>query len=418
MSASQTLDEPARRIPVAAEYDVLVVGGGIAGVAAAIAAARQSASVCLIERYCALGGLATMGNVTIWLPLCDGMGTQVVGGLGEELLELSVADLGQDRPAARFRGVPDCWRAGGDPADRAERRFRAEFNPSSYVLALEELVLNAGVDVAYDTRFCGAVRDGDRITHVIVENKDGRSALAGRAVIDATGDADVCHAAGEKTVSLDSNVVSGWFYTLSGGRLTLHQFSSPYCPHAGRENARGPFFRGDCARDVTEQIIRTRSGIRERLAAIRAEHPDEDVQPIMPPMTACFRMTRRLVGRATLEGSHVHRWFDDVVGLTGDWRTAGPVFAIPFASLCAVATSNLLVAGRCMSVDCSAWDVLRAIPACVVTGQAAGTAAALACDHRRSGVDAVPCSELRSRLEEQGALLDRALVAEERAGVG
>ena len=411
---AKTIDEPARSIPVVAEYDVLVVGGGIAGVAAAIAAARSAASVCLIERYCALGGLATMGNVAIWLPLCDGMGHQVVGGLAEELLRLSVADLRHDNTSARFRRVPDCWQPGGDPTDRAKHRYRVEFNPASYLLALEELVVDAGVRVLYDTRCCGVRRDGPRITHVLVENKDGRCALACRTVIDATGDADVCHAAGERTVSLDSNVLSGWFYTMACGKLRLHQFSNPYDPEARKQNARGPFFRGDCAEQVAQHILQTRAGVRERLRAIGAEHPDDDVHLVMPPMTACLRMTRRLVGRATLDAGHVHCWFDDAIGLTGDWRKAGPVFAIPFDTLRAVETVNLLAAGRCISVANSAWDVLRAIPPCVVTGQAAGTAAAIACARTDGRTDAVACDDLRSRLAAQGVLLDRALVAEGR----
>ena len=79
-------------------------------------------------------------------------------------------------------------------------------------------------------------------------------------------------------------------------------------------------------------------------------------------------MTRRLVGRVTLAERHVHQWFDDTIGLTGDWRRSGPVYAIPYGCLRGVQTSNLLVAGRCISVDNTAWDVLRAIPPCVVTG--------------------------------------------------
>ena len=388
----------------------------MAGVAAAMAAARQSADVCLLERHGALGGLATMGNVTIWLPLCDGMGNQVVGGLGEELLRLSVASLRADHPAARFKRVPDCWRPGGDPKQRAKRRFRAEFNPAEYMLSLEAAVVDAGVSVRYDTRFCGVVRDGARVTHAVIENKDGRSAVAGRMFIDATGDADVSHAAGEKTASADSNVPAGWFYTLVDGEPALHQFSHPYSTQADTENATGPFFRGDVAEHVTGQILETRAGIRERLKGLRAEHPGRDVHLLMPAMTACFRMTRRLVGRTTLGAADVHRWFDDTIGLTGDWRKPGPVFAIPFGSLRAVGTANLLAVGRCMSVDNSAWDALRAIPPCTVTGQAAGTAAAMACEDGRADTDAISCRDLRRRLEDQGALLSRDLVAEGRAG--
>jgi hypothetical protein len=142
---------------------------------------------------------------------------------------------------------------------------------------------------------------------------------------------------------------------------------------------------------------------------MRADNPTEDVQLLMPAMTACFRMTRRLVGRFTLSERHVHQWFDDAIGLTGDWRKAGPVYAIPLGCLCAAATDNLFAAGRCISVDNTAWDALRALPPCVATGQAAGTAAALL-GRRTDGVAALEYDRLRDRLLAQGVLLDPALV--------
>jgi hypothetical protein len=144
---------------------------------------------------------------------------------------------------------------------------------------------------------------------------------------------------------------------------------------------------------------------------VRAEHTADDVQLLMPATTACFRMTRRLVGRFTLAEKHVHQWFDDTIGLTGDWRRSGPVYAIPYSCLRGVQTSNLLVAGRCISVDNTAWDVLRAIPPCVVTGEAAGTAAALAAAQAYGDVGSVDYHILQDRLLAQDVLLDSKLVA-------
>ncbi len=405
------IEEPARQLPVGGDYDVVVVGGGMAGVAAAVAAARNSARVCLIERYCALGGLATLGNVTMWLPLCDGKGNQVIGGLGEELLKLSVADLNQDYPAARFKGLPPCWRPDGCREERLTTRYRVDFNPAAYMLALEELVVGTGVDVLYDTRVCSLLGAGQGVTHAIIENKSGRTALTCRTIVDATGDADVCALAGEKTVSLESNVLSGWFYTLTDGKLKLHQLSNRYSPYADRRDADGPFFQGDDAIQVTNHLLQTRAKIREFLAEIRVRHPSDDPQLIMPATLACFRMTRRLDSCFTLGEEHMHQWFSDTIGLTGDWRNPGPVYAIPFGCLRGVKNHNLLTAGRCISVDNTAWDVLRAIPPCVVTGEAAGTAAALAARHTDGNVHALNYDTLRDQLVNQGVLLDPTLVA-------
>ena len=238
-----SIHEPAREVPVTGEFDVVVAGGGIAGVAAAVAAARNGATVCLLDKESALGGLATLGNVIIWLPICDGRGRQVIGGLGEELLRLSVQELGKDDPAAYFRRVPACWEPGGDPAERRHKRFQAEFNPASYFFALEKWVTAAGVTLSYDTRVCDVRRENDVLTHVLVENKSGRTAIAGKTFVDATGDADLCHFAGEATESLDSNVLCGWYYYLREGKLHLKQCTHPYSPRLTREGGAGPFFQ-------------------------------------------------------------------------------------------------------------------------------------------------------------------------------
>jgi hypothetical protein len=394
----------------------VVAGGGIAGVAAAVAAARNGASVCLLERSFALGGLATLGNVIVWLPLCDGRGRQVIAGLPEELLKLSVADLRRDNPPARFIGIPACWRPGGDPEERRRVRYQTEFNPSSYLLAIEHLVAGAGVKLLYDTRVCAVRREAGRITHLIVENKSGRSAVACGGVVDATGDADVCFLAGEATESLDTNVLAGWFYHLASDGLRLNCLSKAFSPCAAKEGAEGPFLRGDDAEQVTAHVLGTRDMIRECLAGLRARHPAEDIQIVNPPTIPCFRMTRRLVGSFSLGEQHVHEWFDDAVGLTGDWRKPGPVYAVPWRALRGVANSNLLAAGRCISSDATAWDVTRAIPTCAVTGAAAGVASALAARRTAGDAGVLSVSELQNALRSQGFLLDPALVRRQTGG--
>lgn len=403
------LTEPARTLPIAGTYDVLVVGGGIAGAAAAVAAARNRASVCLLERTFGLGGLATLGNVIVWLPLCDGRGRQVCGGLAEEMLRLSVADLGRDRPLARFEGIPSCWQPGGDVEARQQYRYQVHFNPDAYLLALEAWVLKAGVKLLYDTRVCAVRRDGDRITHVMVENKNGRSAVACRTIIDATGDADVCHLAGERTESLDSNVLAGWFYYLRDNELVLEMLSKAYSPAATRKGGVGPFFRGDDAEAATAHVLGAREMARERLAALRAEHPEADIQAFGSPTIPCFRMTRRLVSGFSLGERHMFEYFPDTVGLLGDWRKPGPVYALPYRTLRAEGVRNLFVAGRCMSADTTVWDVTRAIPGCAVTGEAVGTAAAMAVGQTGGDAAALPVEALRRKLSAQGVLLDPAL---------
>jgi hypothetical protein len=151
--------------------------------------------------------------------------------------------------------------------------------------------------------------------------------------------------------------------------------------------------------------------MRATIDATRAES-GQDVVPIHIPSIACFRMTRRLRGTVELSAADKHRFFADTVGLTGDWRRPGPVYSIPLGMLAAVKHDNLLVAGRCVSAVGEAWDVVRAIPTCVVTGQAAGAAAAM----RRNPdftVRSLPIPELRNQLCRAGVIIERSLVEAE-----
>ena len=113
--------------------DVLVCGGGVAGIAAALAAARQGKKVILLERQFMLGGLATAGLIAIYLPLCDGLGKQVSFGIAEELLRLSIS-------AGGAVGYPANWLDSDDKAQRTEkdRRFEVEYNPQLFAILAEQ----------------------------------------------------------------------------------------------------------------------------------------------------------------------------------------------------------------------------------------------------------------------------------------
>ncbi len=401
----QFITEPAKRLPVSGEFDVIVVGGGIAGVAAAIAAARNGADVCLLEKEFGLGGLATLGNVIKYLPLCDGLGNQVIGGLGEELLKLSVCDV---VAANRMHGVvpvPDCWQPHSDPVRRRKIRFQADFNAASFMLEIESLVLETGVVLRYDTRFCDVLKQDGQIRAVIVENKDGRSAIACRAVVDATGDADVCAQAGERTHSLNTNVRCGWHYYFDGAELRLVYFTKRYHNHGRPMPGSGRGYAGDIAEDVTAQVIDSRRLFRAQIEDRKQETGNRAIYMLQMPSIPTFRMTRRLRGAFELAEEDEHRSFEDTIGLTGDWRKRGPVYHLPLRSLIAVNTANLITAGRCISVGDTAWDITRAIPTCAVTGEAAGTAAALASAQTGGNLFELDILALQTRLARQGVLL-------------
>lgn len=160
MEKPKQITEQSHSIPVAGEADVIVVGGGVAGVAAAVSAARNGSRVILLEKSIILGGLATLGHVCIYLPLDDGLGHKVYGGLAEELLHVCIR-YGYDN-------LPDCWRNGPDTVDTPTGRYRTNFNIPAAVCALDELMEQEGIQVVFDTNFCAPIMEGKTCKGVIV----------------------------------------------------------------------------------------------------------------------------------------------------------------------------------------------------------------------------------------------------------
>ena len=364
------IEEKLRKIPIIDEYDVIVCGGGIAGISAALAARRQGAKILLIEKSFMLGGLATAGLVTIYLPLCDGMGTQVSFSIAEELLKLSIK---YGKEFSRIGGIDiEAWLS--DTVDeeikerRKKSRYQVQFNHNIFAILCECLLLEEGVKILYGTSLCDAITNDGKIETIICENKSGRFALKAKSFIDATGDADLCVYAEEETdVYQRGNILASWYYEHNQEELRLRMLGyaevidgTADSLQKGKKRYLG--LDGEEISDfVCDGITKERS-----MATI----------PTLPQL----RMTRKLVGSYSLDTFDERKTFSDSVGMFSNWKKCGPIYELPFSCLHGNKVKNLLVCGRCISVSQEMWDVTRTIPVCAVSGEAVGVAATMSDD--------------------------------------
>jgi hypothetical protein len=388
------------QVPVAGKYDVIVVGGGIAGVAAAVAARRNGCRVLIIEKSVVLGGLATLGVIAIYLPLCDGRGQKVTGGIAEELLHLSIK--------YGYNDLEPQWKDGRGVG--AKKRYTTVFSPPEFIYALDELMVSEGIDLLFDTVFCKPVLDGRNCKAVIVENKSGRRAYTAKMFIDASGDSDLFFRVGAGCVE-EKNYLAYWFYRTDLKMMQKAVESGNVMDGISLE-WRGSFrqdgsytlgqkeYRGTNGKDVTRFILNGRKILKEEMG----RNQKDKGSLIALPGIAQFRRTRRIKGLYLLKETDALKHFDDSIGCTGHWLKPGIVYEIPYRALVSIDISNVLASGRIISASGDAWEATRVIPPAALTGQAAGIAAALAI-RKKCSVAEVPVSDLQRHLQNSGVIL-------------
>lgn len=380
--------------------DVLVCGGGFAGISAALSAARQGKKTILLERQFVLGGLGTAGLVTIYLPLCDGMGRQVSFGIAEELLRLSVS-MGAEAD------YPENWLDNTDTALRTEKdkRFEVRYNPNLFAILAEQLLLKENVKILYGTYAVAVDKTDDKINAVITESKSGRQAIKAASVVDATGDCDIAFLAGAPTDTFkQGNILAAWYYFSDNSGYKLNPLGCADIPDDQKnggnkvETLINRRFTGLDAEELSQMTVLSHSAVLEDIKKRRLK--GSDLVPTSIATIPQIRMTRKLVGEYVLHDTEEHKFFEDSVGMVSDWRKRGPVYEVPFKTLYSGKIKNLITAGRCTSVTDSMWDIMRVIPCCAVTGQAAGTAAALTDDFT-----ALDIKKLQAKLTDSGVVL-------------
>lgn len=420
---SSPVSEPARILPVRRECDVLVVGGGPAGIAAAIAAARNGASTVLVERYGSLGGLATGGLIILLLTMDDGRGEQVIAGLCQEIIDRLNAAGASVQPEPGIWGSEDPeiveqWSRWGLVWGRNPSvvRYAVAYDPEALRFVANDMVGAAGVDLLFHAWGARAIVEDGRIAAVAIESKSGREAIRPGMVIDTTGDGDIFASAG---VPFAHETVYPWLWFRMAGvenadeavRAARHGvFRTP--PGEGRIlapwGAAGRIDRQISAVDVedlTYAELECRRMVMEEAERLKREVPGFE-NAFVTDIASQLGITesRRMTGARTLTREEANVRQPDVVARTGNWTRAGMLYDIPFACLYPESISNLLAAGRCISVDHRVHHATKEIPACFATGEAAGTAAAMAV---AGGVSpgGLEVSALQRRLLDQGASL-------------
>ena len=376
--------EPAHELPVFHETDVVVVGGGPAGFAAAVAAARTGAKVALIERYGSLGGLFTNGMVLIMLCTStheDGRWRLLQGGLVTEFA---------DRAHAFGTDICDY----GTEKANGKSHWQPTVDPEGAKYLMDRMIEEAGVEMFFHSWGVDVIQDGDRVLGVVFESKQGRQAILAREVVDCSGDADMLFRAGGEYRQITHGI--GHVVRLGNmDRVTAKTVPAgadgkrlpgrwPMRSNEGNPSlwwgntGPGPKGNGLDVRDLTGAEIGFRKEWFEHVRTMRRTPGWEQVFIASTCSMIGPRATRLVDAEVVLSRKDLdaHPTFPDTIGWCGD-AAGHRAHPVPYRALLPKKVDNLLCAGRCLGAGDSV-DTFRLICPCFVTGEAAGTAAALA----------------------------------------
>jgi hypothetical protein len=435
------------------QYDVVVAGGGPSGVAAAIAAARNHASVLLIERYGFLGGMATNASVPVFCPYSDGE-KAVIRGIGLEILEAMRKQAWDEPVIEENNGLHELdW---------------VPIDPEILKRVLDELVLESGCQVLFHTFVEDVKVEKGKVTEINVVNKEGQFKIQAKIFIDCTGDADmVAKAGGEFEYGDENGLVQGVTLCFRLAGVDSHKFlqyrkdeeetgNLTVAVNKARKNGEFPFPEKDVAtfklqhkniaglnfghvfeinplkaEDLTRAEMEARKKIPDLIRFLNKYVPGlEDAVLTSSGPFIGLRESRRIVGeyRLTKKDYTDRALFEDTIAryaypidihsssakgivtenekndfYTSKYKT-GESYGIPYRALLPKGLENVMVAGRTLSADRAMHGSFRVMPCCFATGQAAGTAASICCSENKA-LRNIPITKLQEVLRMQGAYI-------------
>lgn len=432
--------EPARKIPILDEAEVIVVGGGPSGFAAALAAARQGADTLLILRDSFLGGTlttTTLGSICGLYSVTEDHLLEVSQGIGKELLG-RMANQG-------WTGQPKRWL----------KTASLPFDPVGMKFIMDDMLSEGKVRFLFDAFVVSALTEEDHLKGVFIESKGGRHFIGGKVFVDASGDGDLAHFAGvptemtladlqfpsamfrfhgvdtelaakytrpEMTLLLEEAAKSGK-YQLPRLTVGFHVTPRPGTVHCNvtKISRNGEPLNPLDPQDLSYGEMEGRRQIREYERFFQECVPGFEKAYVSDIGSRLgIRETRRVMGEYVLEAQDIFacRRFDDVIacsawpvemhekgsGTRWEWVEPGNFYHIPYRCLWSRHCANLLVAGRCISTTHEAQASTRVAGVCFSVGHAAGLAAAQALDNQGL-VETVNMKLLQKKLKEQGAFL-------------
>jgi len=445
ISLDRFLEEPARRTPLLDEVEVLVLGGGPAGIAAAACAARAGARTLLVERYGFLGGMGTAAGVSNFCGLyanVHGDIRRVVAGIADDLLARIDALGGLSEPHLIF----------------GKTRAQA-YDMSAYKCAADDLLLAAGAKLLFHAQAVGvAMKNQTEIDALLIETRSGRRALRAQVFIDASGDGDLAAFSGAPWEKSPHLLYPTLMFKVNNVDPEKAQHAIEAIPRLMQEAEASGSHRfarmgaivrpmknprewranvtqirnehclavdGTDAAQLSAGEIEGRRQVRDYIRFLRERVPGFEasyVSDIAPQVG--IRETRRVTGEYLLTGEDVLecRDFADAIGVNGwpleqhvpgDVRWSWPPIPesrgfnqLPYRMVLPLVIDNLLVAGRCASMTQAGQSAARVSGGCFVMGQAAGAAAAMALAQKIKP-RAIEVDALQSQLEREGAYLGR-----------